>query len=356
MELSILTYDDARACHILRLKQGLYAAETFTTTFTVCANPMCPCTELSFTCVPDGSSGGPTPSGPSALTFSLDVVEEKIARRRELYLHPQALRLAKAVMTDLQPEDWRMLYRYLVTVKVEETRKANLETLEPHFPPEVLCENGSTMVGYGEIFPFGPGFPFEMGGSRWLTDDQYCVNPECECTDAVIMFMSVPEETRRRVEIEDSLPAARYDYKTGQFSEVQPPGAGKPPLSALVQALKEAHPQLAAELKFRHHQLRILYQRALDAKRRTSRAAPARPKPGRNDPCPCGSGKKYKRCCGKERSLQESAGEGGAGAGQPRAEAAQEPDCRIERVGVKADRLPWEVTASALLSNEEREL
>jgi len=21
-------------------------------------------------------------------------------------------------------------------------------------------------------------------------------------------------------------------------------------------------------------------------------------KPGRNDPCPCGSGKKYKRCCG----------------------------------------------------------
>jgi uncharacterized protein YecA (UPF0149 family) len=25
--------------------------------------------------------------------------------------------------------------------------------------------------------------------------------------------------------------------------------------------------------------------------------APAQ-KPGRNDPCPCGSGKKYKKCCG----------------------------------------------------------
>jgi uncharacterized protein YecA (UPF0149 family) len=24
-----------------------------------------------------------------------------------------------------------------------------------------------------------------------------------------------------------------------------------------------------------------------------------RPKIGRNDPCPCGSGKKYKNCCGK---------------------------------------------------------
>ena len=25
----------------------------------------------------------------------------------------------------------------------------------------------------------------------------------------------------------------------------------------------------------------------------------ASPKVGRNDPCPCGSGKKYKKCCGK---------------------------------------------------------
>jgi preprotein translocase subunit SecA len=26
------------------------------------------------------------------------------------------------------------------------------------------------------------------------------------------------------------------------------------------------------------------------------------PKVGRNDPCPCGSGKKYKRCCGSPKS------------------------------------------------------
>jgi preprotein translocase subunit SecA len=25
----------------------------------------------------------------------------------------------------------------------------------------------------------------------------------------------------------------------------------------------------------------------------------AEAKPGRNEPCPCGSGKKYKKCCGK---------------------------------------------------------
>ena len=27
------------------------------------------------------------------------------------------------------------------------------------------------------------------------------------------------------------------------------------------------------------------------------------PKPGRNDPCPCGSGKKFKKCCGTASTL-----------------------------------------------------
>ena len=32
---------------------------------------------------------------------------------------------------------------------------------------------------------------------------------------------------------------------------------------------------------------------------RRSRTVHVEKKPGRNDPCPCGSGKKYKNCCGK---------------------------------------------------------
>jgi uncharacterized protein YecA (UPF0149 family) len=28
-------------------------------------------------------------------------------------------------------------------------------------------------------------------------------------------------------------------------------------------------------------------------------ASEGRPAAGRNDPCPCGSGRKYKRCCGR---------------------------------------------------------
>ncbi len=40
---------------------------------------------------------------------------------------------------------------------------------------------------------------------------------------------------------------------------------------------------------------------AANAAEAQAKAKPVRtgPKVGRNDPCPCGSGKKYKQCCGK---------------------------------------------------------
>jgi Predicted metal-binding protein related to the C-terminal domain of SecA len=38
---------------------------------------------------------------------------------------------------------------------------------------------------------------------------------------------------------------------------------------------------------------------ALYKKEKTSHTIVKAPKVGRNDPCPCGSGKKYKKCCGK---------------------------------------------------------
>ena len=39
-------------------------------------------------------------------------------------------------------------------------------------------------------------------------------------------------------------------------------------------------------------------QEALYKKEKASHTIVKAPKPNRNDPCPCGSGKKYKKCCG----------------------------------------------------------
>ena len=98
---------------------------------------------------------------------------------------------------------------------------------------------------------------------------------------------------------------ARYDYKTGMIEAVYVPAAGQPSLEALVAAARKTHPSLAEDVERRHNQLKLLYARAL-LKAEKNRPAPvatpvkAEPKVGRNEPCPCGSGKKYKKCCGSK--------------------------------------------------------
>lgn len=68
------------------------------------------------------------------------------------------------------------------------------------------------------------------------------------------------------------------------------------------QSLEEATEVLGQLDRVLEHSLSLIYLEQL-AERRRSLERPKKPAttaraPGRNDPCPCGSGKKYKRCCG----------------------------------------------------------
>lgn len=47
---------------------------------------------------------------------------------------------------------------------------------------------------------------------------------------------------------------------------------------------------------------RTLFRARMDDARIGSAPARAEPRPGRNDPCPCNSGRKYKKCCGRGRA------------------------------------------------------
>lgn len=64
---------------------------------------------------------------------------------------------------------------------------------------------------------------------------------------------------------------------------------------------------------------------------RTHRAGP---KVGRNQPCPCGSGRKWKRCCGAPKNIQP----------QVKAVRAMPPQVLVPRKSVGPDGLPLIVT------------
>ncbi|HVU15876.1 MAG TPA: YchJ family protein [Candidatus Didemnitutus sp.] len=73
--------------------------------------------------------------------------------------------------------------------------------------------------------------------------------------------------------------------------------AGAVEFSAKFRAEGQDHEHVEAAL-FNREEGRWVYAGQLDQPGKTVRRES--PKVGRNDPCPCGSGKKFKKCCGAE--------------------------------------------------------
>lgn len=130
-----------------------------------------------------------------------------------------------------------------------------------------------------------------------LSRVEYCVDPRCQCRDAMVRAISVtPDELSSSAELQKRFNSAEamhalLDIDTGR---AQPDTRdGLTPLTPeWIEYLGSA---VDAEL------LDVLRTAWSDTKSPLSDSRPQpyqRPeKTGRNDPCPCGSGKKFKRCC-----------------------------------------------------------
>lgn len=69
-------------------------------------------------------------------------------------------------------------------------------------------------------------------------------------------------------------------------------------LEALWRAFTGRHPNYLAHLARRNQVMKVLGSRCQPGAAPAQEPIRVQAKPGRNDPCPCGSGKKYKKCCG----------------------------------------------------------
>jgi preprotein translocase subunit SecA len=70
----------------------------------------------------------------------------------------------------------------------------------------------------------------------------------------------------------------------------------------LVVYKREGHASFEALLaSIQHDVVRSIYRVGIarEAPQEKKETVPVGKRVGRNDPCPCGSGKKYKKCCGK---------------------------------------------------------
>ena len=275
------------------------ATITYGAVFRVCATPRCPCLSVCAHCAPllPGDA-----AFPGALRwFWLDVGKRVVEMTPELQAAPETLRLSKLVSAQLSETAWEDLHRWFWTAKIQAIETAEVSEIDITHLPNA---GDGHMIPFVEVFPLGLSLNYTFEKAAWAADEQYCVQPKCPCTDLVLSFLMLKDAAGRKITSLRDLPAIRYDYRSQATRQLAPGPAGTPPTGQLLQALKTAYPALDTRLELHHRIMQTLYarhdlaQNKLLIKRLEAQVPSLAHRPGRNDPCPCGSGKKFKKCCG----------------------------------------------------------
>ena len=295
------------------LEYGRFAGRRYSLELKVCPNPCCPCQEVELRCAPENQT---EPAGPVAsVGLRMDFRKRKIALIGQEG-GDSARELGRAFVEEIAPVHWQLLGERFLAVKRRITQEEDLTGFTPQFPPEVLANSGP-MVSYHGILPFAERLEVASEGRSWALDEQYCLHDPCSCHGSALTFIRLEESppTRKRKPFTISV---RYNYATGVFERESPASPRNPLPDMLCSALRDKYPDLNSILAQRQRKL----MRLLKKVKGRVMPAPAPPpvfvtpepmpeigsiprpaarseKPGRNDPCPCGSGKKYKKCCGR---------------------------------------------------------
>ncbi len=266
----------------------------------ICQGPRCRCFDVRVQWLPAPTNAPARPA--REFWFNLD--ETTILLTPELQQAPESLRLAEILRTELTKADQRQLREWFLAKKL-----AIIQTTPPSEIDIANLPNADdgAMIGFVDVFPFGLALNFTWNKEVWAVSEQYCVQPGCKCKEMVLSFLKLIDAVgRKTTKIEDA-PSLRYNYHTQTFKPVVTGAAGSPSLDSLLAVLKREYASLNTQLEFRQRLMQSLYARHYLA--RTKARLPSQPgkplsavahKIGRNDPCPCGSGRKYKHCCGNK--------------------------------------------------------
>jgi hypothetical protein len=126
--------------------------------------------------------------------------------------------------------------------------------------------------------------------------DAYCIEPKCDCQRVVFTVVTSPVQ---KPDSPQQLGTVSYSFRTRQPAVEQvSPNVNPNQLFMLVANLLKGQPELPSMYEQRYGFLRQELSPILQNQRRLRSQSKTQQSVGRNDPCPCGSGKKYKRCHG----------------------------------------------------------
>lgn len=270
-------------------------------TTSICDNPDCDCRDIRLGCtaiderfadvelkgdtlkyrfVPRGGESAPPLRHLSA---KLDVDTARVDFDEHAPVEswdPELLAWLKEGMSEHHLARLRRRWRHVKGINKEEWRRKDWSWWEP-----------GGMVSWLEVYPDDLNLLFDLDGTVYWADDMYCINPGCACKEVGLAFSKVGTDGVENVG------AASITLPSCRFSSVMSEDVNEKQLRSLWSALRKL-PGLCAQLKERMKRMKPIGQEIVRLSG-GNHALPVMPQPkvGRNDPCPCGSGKKFKKCC-----------------------------------------------------------
>ncbi|HEY8892589.1 MAG TPA: SEC-C metal-binding domain-containing protein [Clostridium sp.] len=150
-------------------------------------------------------------------------------------------------------------------------------------------------VSFDEIFDNVEIINFRDKKSNLIyIQDQYCMNPKCPCNETFISFIVVNEVD----ETGENVFTLRYSLMSGKY-DVESMVCDDNYMNDILKSFKKEEKQIRENLKKRYRDMKIIGKQIYNENKMNTVPRISRLQVGRNDVCPCGSGKKYKKCCGR---------------------------------------------------------
>ena len=260
----------------------------------VCDNPVCTCGIVDMTLTPvvvDREPGRQL----SARTVPIDVVRKKLAYKGGVKKRGPARDFAKALVKQLDEDDFQFLQTRYLAAKKHQTDKAGPNEIEAFFEYDKIEEDG-LLTAYNDILPYADQFSVSMNGETCVVFDQYCLKNGCSCTNVLLNIFLVD---RKKALGTREIGSFFVDYRKRKWWTMDESidKTGFLDLKKARQCIEEQHPSIYSLMKERHAGLTKIYNHCRGKQGGIEYGPAQAAKIGRNEPCPCGSGKKYKKCC-----------------------------------------------------------
>jgi hypothetical protein len=254
-----------------------------------CRNPACRCMTLTLALRAHASGDSAKPVPPLEHNVGVDLGTRTIDRVFSNGASRSDIAFAEALLAAMVPSDFDLLGQIRIMIKSRETERAKPSEIEAHFDFEEI-ERSSIMQAYNDILPFAETMQVFVDAMEYVVLDQYCVRPACGCTDAHLNLLPINEGSGALVTT--GLVSVNYETRTWGLDNELPCD-----VATFKRLMESTNANLYRKLQTRHKKLRAIYAHCRKRRRAVIANSIPQKNVGRNDPCSCGSGKKFKKCC-----------------------------------------------------------